>query len=429
MHRIAIALLSVTLFACPGPAPTPDAGNPDAGSPDAGHQPTGLLQLQGPLEIAPGVTPPADVRVGVLWFPGIDTSNLAKPVAAESGPSLGATLPNRWSFDLQALPPASARAAVVSKGGGTGQASYGVVVLFRDGDGDGRLTVSASGASSDVLLGSSAGAMPFDVDGPGRRTLLVWREGTLGTDEPGLKAGLNVVTIDEAFATPVVVPPERDVKLTLTADPRLALTFCDAAYAFEPTPETACGQPVFRTPRVSAFFLGFPEGGLVGTVQVTLGTRAVTNARVMINGTVVPADSESSYTLFEFFPVVLRVGTPNRVRVDVPGLEPVVLDALMPAAPEVQAPLVNASVSSGGRLAMKWTAVPGASEYSVSLSADTGEATFESTKLTEFSLEAPVATGPATARVSVLSETALGRHRTVGTSETAIPVTLVPAGP
>jgi hypothetical protein len=437
----ALLALSTFLFACPGPAPVPpgDGGLPppaDAGSDggaDAGRDAgvedppsdagTGLFSLGGGLVLDTGVRTPAELRVAVLWFPAIDTAQPSRPAGAETGTQvLRNPFPARWQLELFAEPPAKARGAFTTPRGGSGTRSVGQLVLFRDVDGDGQLTLDDQGGSLDEVWGSSAGVMPFDADGPGYRLLVVWREGTLGTDEAGYRAGFNLVAIDEPFATPVVVPSATDVTLIATGDPRHALTFCEAAYAPEP-PEFACGQRIFRTPRVTAV-LTSSDGVLLASVQASAGARALTNATVRLNGTVMPFDGDSGYLLVELEPTVIHLGM-NSLRVEAPGFEPVKLEVVLPRAPTFILPVEHADLMVEDEFTVSWFDSEGATTFDVSITAQNGQSAFTTTHQREATLSAPNAPGPATVRVVATAERAQGRHTALGMSDGARDVTLI----
>lgn len=436
MSRLSLLLAAAALLtACPGPvtpdspdagSSSPDAGQeqPDAGEPDAGHVEPGLLRIGGPLELAPRVTAPAHVRLAVLWFPSVDTS-MPRPFAAtESGPSLGQALPNRWSFDVRAEPPAEARKEVLSpEGVATGEISWGVLVAFRDVDGDGKLTIGAQGTTTDELLGSSAGAMPFDFDGPGLRTLILWRKGTVGADEPGVAQGFNLVRMSEPFARPSVFPSSMDFPLTLTADARLALMTCPAAFG-EEADEFACNQRRFLTPTVSALAMSF-EGFQVTTVSLAAGKRAVTDAKVTLNDVVLPRDAEGGHVLFELFPQVLLRGE-NTLRIEAPNHEPLELKLTFPGEPVLQTPAANAELVAGEVELVKWSPIAGATSYDVGLSVDdVGNGTYVSVATPEAQVTVPEETGNATLTLGVMAMTQLPRHSIIGTSSLAVPVKVV----
>lgn len=429
MSRLSILLAAAALLtACPGPAPTPTP--PDAGDttkPDAGQvdppPPTGLLHLGGPLELAPGVPAPTNVRLAVLWFPTLDPSAPQAFTASESGPLLPETLPNRWSFDIQAEPPAQARSEVTAANGATGAISWGVVVAYRDVRADGQLSMMDGMPLPDVIVGSSAGAQPFDFDGPGVRTLVLWRQGTLGSDETGLEQGFNLVRMSEPFARPSVFPKSMDFTIALEGDRRLQLMACPQAFGGMPT-EFACGQRVFRTPTVNAMAMSFEEGIQFATVTITAGPRVITDAVVTLNNVVIPRDTEGAYTLMELFPQALQRGA-NTLRVEAPQHEPVVLTLMFPEAPTLQAPQANGELSAGTKETVRWSAVQGATNYDVSLSMESGSGDYVSVEQPEAEVTVPDETGDATLFVGVMANTPVRRHSVIGTSSISVPVKIV----
>ncbi|MFZ5445154.1 MAG: hypothetical protein ACOZQL_34510 [Myxococcota bacterium] len=431
MVRTSLAglLLTLTLAACGGTSqPPPDGGQPppeDGGTvtppPDAG-QPT-LATLGGPLVLDTGVQTPAELRVAVLWFPSVDSAMPARPRAAESSRvAMANPFPARWSLELFSEPPVEARAEFSTPGGGAGARSVGALVLFRDVDGDGRLTIDAEGRSRDQLFGTSAGAMPFDIDGPGLRHLIIWRTGTLGTDEAGYQQGFNLVIIDEPFVPPVVRPLDTAVTLTATADPRQALTFCDEAYVSEPD-EFACGQLLYRTPRVFTL-IGHSDGVRFASVQVFSGKRAVANARVRLNGVELLSDGESGFVLFELFPVVIRDGH-NSVRVEAPGLEPINVEALLPPAPTFVSPDAGVDVTAGADVTVTWTGADSADSFDVSISAENGSGDYVTTAQRQATVKAPQTPGEATIRIVSMAERHLGRNLGFGSVEISRAVNVV----
>ncbi|MDP1827469.1 MAG: hypothetical protein Q8L48_29635 [Archangium sp.] len=443
MRLTLLVALSTLLAACGGPAPLPyfpvpfDAGESipdgghvepgpvDAGTPDAGPAPVpGLVTLAGPLEISDGIVPPTNTRLAMLWFSSLDTSAPRRFDAVEDGRKLGEPVPARWRFDVSATPPESARGAWSTPGGGAGLASWGAVVAFRDMNNDGALTVLDDGTTPDELVGSSAGALPFDADGPGVRTLLLWRQGTLGADEDGMVQGFNLVRVTGPLDRPSLFPTSMDLPLPITNDPRLGLMFCPPAFS-APSPELACGQRVFRTPQVHAVALSAAEGFTVAYVQVHAGPRPVFDARVTLDGAVLPFTLDGTYSLIELSPRVLRAGH-HQLRVEAPYHEALNLELVLPARPHVTAPAVSAQLQANQVQWVKWDAVPLANSYGVSLFLGDSPGVSVESLQNEAKLPLPAGTGPATLEVTALSLIAAPRHFLLGSATTSMPVTLVP---
>ena len=442
--RLSVLLAAVTLMACPAPHPQPpppappDAGPvqqpPDAGPvqqpPDAGPMnppdagPPPLIHLEGPLELQSNVTLPQNLRVGVLWFAGIDPQLPSGPRASESGNALSQPLPSRWQLDVRAEPPAEARSQFQSPGGGAGTYAVGTLVIYNDADGDGTLTIDQDGSTSDQIVGSSAGAMPFDLESDPLRTLIIWREGTIGTDETGFTQGFNLVTINEPFAQPTRVPLDTNVTLRPNLDPRLNLMFCPPAFVAE-TPEIACGQRVYRAPRIAAMLMAMDQFGFVASVGVKAGQRDVTNARVLLNGVVLPVDPDGNYGLLEFIPSVIHTGV-NQVRVEVADMDSVEFEVTLPAVPTLSTPFSGAQLPTAQSVTIAWQPVPGATSFDVSLFPDSGQGgAYETTTQTHLDVMTPADPGAATLSIGVIAEGRVGRHLSLGTSNLTVPVELV----
>lgn len=446
-RRLAFVALLAAFTACPGPAPlpfpepdapaeTPDASAPvvvrprlptrhgswpdvtapelnvpDVSVPDAGVV---LFSVGGALELGAYATIPADVRAGVLWFPSIGTSSPRPFAGVESGPALSGT---SWSLDLRHEPPAIARGAVSPSQGATGSISYGVIVLWRDLDGDEALT------GSDVIEGSSAGAMPFDADGPYARAMLVWRRGQLGADESDFVEGFNVVNAVAPFEA--LRPITGDVRLAYSQDPRLRLMTCPAAFSADDL-ELACGQLRFLTPRLNALASTYEDDLMIIDLSVFGGARQIIDAQVSINGVDVPVGPGGGYAMFEMLPTkVLRAGQ-NTLRVVAPGYLPLTVDVFFPVKPSFLAPSAGASLQVSTGTQLSWSVVPHSTKFTASLRGPLNTWGFAITDLTSAMLTTPWAAGQGELMLEVEARTPVSRHEIVGTNKVSMPVTLVP---
>ncbi|MFZ5441248.1 MAG: hypothetical protein ACOZQL_14665 [Myxococcota bacterium] len=423
------ALGSALLLGCPAPQPVPspadggDAGvTGDAGT-DAGTD-AGVVDagpsVGGPLELV--VAPSTPVQLAVLWFPSRASEAPLPPGGATSAAPLSPRA-ERWSLALTEAPPLAARAAVSTPGGGTGSVSWGVMVAFRDVDGDGRLTVAADGTSPDVLLASSAGAAPFDFDGPGVRHVLEWREGQVGSDEGELVEGFNLVRL-EGFAAPSPVPLGTDVPLRIDALPRYALSFCPEAYVSDPD-ELACGLRVYPTPQVLGVAWRLP-GFSFTSVGLRAGRRAIANATVTLNDVSLTPDGQGSYVFVESSPAVLRPGT-NTLRISAPLHDELVLDFTMPGMIDGLRPLEGAELGAGKAFDVSWAPVSSATQYDVSVTDPTGLTTANvTTSALRVTVDAPTTVGAATIGVVASTPTKRQRHLILGSTLLEQQVSIVP---
>lgn len=392
----------------PAPAPVPPASGPV------------LFSVGGPLELR-GAAPGGRVRFGVAWFPSLAVGAPERPRGASSGAvAVVPPLPARWALDVTAAPPLEARGRVETSQGGAGAISYGVLVAFRDGDGDETLVIDAEGRSRDVLLGSSAGAMPFDFEAPVEQYLLVWREGVIGDDEPAWAPGFNLVRVTGARRVLSVMPPRLDVPLALTQDPRLALTFCDEAFA-TPAPEFPCGQRLYASPTVTSELASEPSGAAL-RITVRAGQRLVTDAVVTVDGWLLP-EADGAYSLEEAFPSLLVPGL-HTVRVEAPGLETVTLTQPQLVAPQLLAPTSDEALTLNSVAQVRWSATAGASRYGVGLRAAGVELFSGTTSDLVSEVPLPAEPGEVELRLRAEREQAAGRHQVRASAESAWPLRL-----
>jgi hypothetical protein len=392
----------------PSPTPVPPASEPV------------LFSVGGPLELR-GAAPEGRVRFGVAWFPALAVGAPERPRGASSGTvAVVPPLPARWGLDLTAAPPLEARGLVETAQGATGAISYGVLVAFRDGDGDETLVIDADGRSRDVVLGSSAGAMPFDFEAPAEQYLLVWREGLIGDDEPAYAPGFNLVRVTGARRVLSVMPPRLDVPLALTQDPRLALTFCDEAFA-APAPEFPCGQRLYASPTVVSELASSPAGASL-RITVRAGQRLITDAVVTVDGWLLP-EADGAYSLEEPFPSLLVPGL-HTVRVEAPGLETVMLTQPQLVAPQLLAPSSDEPLALNSVAQVRWGATLGASRYGVALTAAGVELFSGTTSDLVSEVPLPAEPGEVELRLRSEREQATGRHRVRASAESAWPLRL-----
>lgn len=407
MTRLLAALLTLLLTACDfGPFPdAPDAGRPDGGAPEA---PQVLAHFEGPVTIeAPA--PTRNLRFGIVWFRALGASPAVRPSGASSSPRTF-DAPSRWSLDLTEPPPFAARGAYTTPGGGSGLISYGIVVAFRDADGDGRLTVDTDGYSGDELYGSSAGAMPFDLDDPGAHHAIVWREGTLGSDEGFLRTGFNRAQLvgERLF-------PAETTHVLISGDLRAGLMFC--AEAFTADSSFGCGQRLFRTPAISGQVSDAP-GGLTATFSVRAGPRAASDVTLTLNGWLLARDGDT-WNHVEASHAVLRPGR-NTVHLDGVGLAPTTIEFVLPT----RFTLESARTHRAGALAhLEWKESTGAQSYRVRLASSGVELSTE-TSDPWIDLTLPPKQGQASLVVSAVNVAAEGRHLVISHTDSAMELDL-----
>jgi hypothetical protein len=380
-----------------------------------------LLTLTGQLSLKEGLALERGVRLAIAWYPNLagDVPVAPRSIVTEELEYTG-IFPQRFSFPLYAAPAREALEVVTREDGTVGEAAVGQLFAYEDVDGDGRLTVDADGHSPDRILGSTAGAGPFDFFSNEQRDVVAWvkEADELGLASEGMKPGYNLLRVTSPVRPPRVMPLDTSIPLVLTGDPRLALIVCPEAYA-DPQAETACGVTVWSTPAVNGS-ISLREGALDVFVSVQNGARSVT-----VNGTALEPDSSGQiFTLSEPSANVLRVGV-NSVVVDAPGFQPITLEAIVPTPFDFVTPVAGEALKAGEAVRVEWTQAVGATLYSPSLSAvQTGDSTLvEGLSAT---LRVPAEPGPAMFEVTAFDRLAFSRSTVNGMTMRSVEVQIVP---
>lgn len=377
-----------------------------------------LVTLTGQLSLKEGVTLNSGVRLAIAWYPNLaaDAPVAPRSIVTEELEYTG-VFPQRFSFPLYAAPARQALEVVTTEGR-VSEAAVGQLFAYEDVNGDEQLTVDAQGHSPDRILGSTAGAGPFDFFSTERRDVVAWvkHADDLGLASQGMKAGYNLLKLTSPVRPPEVMPLDSPIPLVLSADPRLALIVCPEAYA-NPDAETACGVTVWSTPPVNGSISLHEDGVLEAFVSVQNGARSVS-----ING--VPIDPDPSgqvFTLWEKDSGALRVGV-NTVVVDAPGFQPLTLEAVVPSRFDLVPP---GTLRAGQRSRFEWTRAVGASYYSPSISSMSGGES-DLVEATSATLLVPNEPGPGSFSVTAFDRLAFTRSAVNGMSTRTVEVTIEP---
>ena len=389
-----------------------------------------LLTLGGQLTLAEGVSVGSGVRLAIAWYPNLggDTPRPPRAIATEELAYTG-TFPQNFTFRLYGPPAQAALEVVTHEDGTVGEAAVGQLLAYEDLDGDGQLTVDASGRSGDRILGSTAGAGPFDFFSSEERLVVAWVKGAddLGLAPQGMTPGYNLVRATHPLVPPEVLPLDTPFRLRMTGEPRLALIVCPEAYA-DPDREQACGVTVWATPAVNGSITLQDDGTLDAFVMVQVGGQTTGAARVAINGTPVLVDSSGlSYALSEATPSVLRLGR-NVVSIEVAGYSPLLLEATVPERFELTSPLAGARVAPGSSLQVSWTAAAGATHYLASMFVDAPGSKTDTELTTGLGATLVVSdtAGAGQLTVTAFDRLTFSRSAVLGLSERAISLDVAP---
>lgn len=377
-----------------------------------------LVTLSGQLSLKEGLTLTQGVRLAIAWYPNLaaDTPVAPRSIVTEELEYTG-VFPQRFQFPLYAAPARQALEVVTSEER-VSEAAVGQLFAYEDMNGDEQLTVDARGHSPDRILGSTAGAGPFDFFSSERRDVVAWvkHADDLGLASQGMKAGYNLLKVTSPVRPPEVMPLDAPIPLVLTGDPRLALIVCPEAYA-NPDAETACGVTVWSTPPVNGSITLRDDGVLDAFVSVQNGARGVT-----VNGVALEPDpSGQVFTLYEKMSSALRVGA-NTVVVDALGFQPLTLEAVVPSQFDL---VVPGPLKAGERARFEWGKAIGASYYSPSIGSMTGGES-DLVEGTSATLLVPPDPGPGIFSVTAFDRLAFTRSAVNGMSIRSVDVTIVP---
>ena len=367
-----------------------------------------LVTLGGQLTLKEGLTVGGGVRLAIAWYPNLAGDNPTPPKAiATEEVSYTGSFPQNFTFRLYGPPAAAALERVEREDGTIGEAAVGQLLAYEDLDGDGKLTVDATGRSADRILGSTAGAGPFDFFSSAQRDIVAWVSDAddLGLKVQGMKAGYNLLRFTSPFEPPAVLPLDTPIPLALTGDPRLALIVCPEAYA-DPDAQVACGVTIWNTPEVMGNLAWQADGSMNAFFLVKVGGEQTTQARITVNGVEVPLDQgATSYSLLEATPSAMRPGL-NTVVIEAPGYSAMTMQVRVPGDFSITSPVGGTQVAPGATLAVAWTASTDATGYAASMFVD-GPGPGSDTELTT-SLTTSITVPPTTGR-GELSVTAFER--------------------
>ena len=332
-----------------------------------------LAAVSGSMIPTPETELDGPVRLALAWYPQWLAAeqpgggDLPPAIVTEDVEARG-TFPVDFSFPIYRPPP---REALAPLDGLAGRGAFGVLLAYRDLDGDRRLSpIPARGAPVDRVIGSSLLGDP-------RTTFALLYVDSPQPAETGLRPGLNLVmAVNEEDAE--VVPLSTRVRLALTAGGPIYDAFvCEAGWlAFLFT--DVCGLPAGGEE-------GPPGFGFAGSVtldgdrlQVELrvtsdGVPAYPEANVNVNGRVIPwdpaaAEGQGAFVLVEDATTLVRPGSSFVVSVAAAGVSRGAVFAI-PGEFSILTPGEGATVTASEPLLLSWTAAPGADEYYAGFSA------------------------------------------------------------
>jgi hypothetical protein len=396
MTRRLLSLRSLLLLAvaCGTPVDTTYAGEP-------------LVTLRGQASVTATDRPDGPVRLTLAWYPGLVDDAAARPSAPAGiltvDVAFTSTFPADFVLPLYQPPP---RSALVEVGGLVrGRAATGILLAYRDVNGNGQLdTLPAEGGpgARDRVVGTSWGSAESFV--------LLYVE-QAQAPETGLRRGLNLLRIAPAGGG--VVPLTTPIPLALGAGGGpLDLFICEAAWDDTPDAAPPCGLDLEPPPPHPGTLRVEGTVALAGTrvtvdVLVSRDGEQLTGATVTLKDRVVPyVEERGAYGLDVEDPTLLTEGGTVTLRA-LFGEEETRRSLTVPGGFSITRPAPGAQVKGGAELTVGWTAAPGAEAYDVRVLTPEGMPLWQS-YLTEVGTTFSPATheGPATLSVSAVSRPA-----------------------
>lgn len=326
--------------------------------------PPPALSLQGQLVSGTVLTPPGAITLAVAWYPawyGGAPAGPAKAVVTQHATYEG-SFPLDFTFKTEGPPPAEAMVDLARKGG-AGQAAFGVLIAFRDDNGNGELDIGTGDTPSpDRIVGVS---MPDpSLPAPPHSWFVVYLDGTPGaTDLLGgytLEQGYNLVQIHTEYGSEAV-PASTPIALRITNTNALGYFACAQA-TFDYAATIACGiDPYDGKYQLRGILFGFAPS----QVRILDGHGARSDGTLTYDGAVVPYDPAP----FESYQVNSVPGV-NTIQVDVPGFPLETITATIPGPVHLTAP-VPATLRSGSSIDLSWDADPAVELYDVIVHNDT----------------------------------------------------------
>jgi len=334
--------------------------------------------------------------------------------------------PVDFTFTLTGAPPAAALFDL-SKTGGTGHLAYGILIAFRDGNGNGTFDANSAGTSNgDVIAGIS---VPDPSRPPPAHSFFVlYLDGKVAANDtwgafPMLQQGYNLMEIHYDFGINPV-PLATSISIPITHSPALNIYACQAAFQDVGWLKRACGiDPYGGTWRARGALFSTPTGTDAWTA-VNDADGAVTNASITLDGA--PFAYDAVGESYNFSTTQLQ-GT-HSMSFTVPGRGSETLSFTLPDVVTISSPSPNQSFSSGAAVPIAWAPAAGTAYYDVYFLADDGSGNwlFHTITSDKAAMTPPISfVGPAHLTVKALAPLAVGSQGSFLTpiSQTRVNVT------
>jgi hypothetical protein len=372
---------------------------------------TQTVKISGQLVGVSSNTQDHPLLLAMGWYPAFAGTAPGSPAAAvlsQANLSYQGNFPLDFTFSLSGPPPAAALFDL-STTGGKGHLAYGVLIAFRDLNGNGKLDpFDTNGTPVDQVVGVSVPDLALPP--PAHTYFVLYLEGSVAPNDTWgaqpLQQGYNLMEIHYDFGIEPV-PLDTPVTIPITNDAAVNLYACSSAFA-SPVFQRTCGiDPFDGKMQLSANLFSAPTGSS-GQFGIFSANGVVANANVTLDGAPVAYDPVS-----QSYPYSSTSSMPgsHTLVLQAPGFPDETLTFNMPPLVTIQSPTQGQQFVSGSPVNIAWGSVAGAAYYDLYFldSSGTNNWLFH-TITTSTSVTTPPInfTGPARLQVKALPQMAVG---------------------
>jgi hypothetical protein len=357
--------------------------------------------LKGQLSSSASSQQSEKLRLAMGWYPTFVGTAPGSPVGAvitQANIEYSGSFPVDFNFTLTGTPPPQALFDL-SKTGGTGHLAYGVLIAFRDVNGNGVFDANSAGTpNADVIAGLS---VPDPSRPPPEHSyFVVYLDGKPAANdyfsaEP-LQQGYNLLEIHYDFGIERV-PMTTAITIPITNSPALNIYACQAAFQDINWFKRSCGiDPYGGTWQARGALFSTPTGTNVW-LYLNDADGNVANASITFDGAPFTYESVGQSYLFT---TAQLTGT-HSLSFTVPGRASETMSVTVPEPVTVSSPSASQSFRSGTTVPISWSAAAGIAYYDIYFLGDANGEWLFHTITNRTSLTTPPITYVGTARVIV----------------------------
>jgi hypothetical protein len=376
-----------------------------------GNNPSTSVQLKGQFLGAASAKQSDALLLAMGWYPTFAGTAPGSPVGAVFNQNLKfqGNFPVDFTFTLEGAPPAAALFDL-SQTGGKGHLAYGVLIAFRDTNGNGKFDENSAGQpGGDVIAGIS---VPDPSRPPPEHSyMVVYLDGQPAASDYysafALQQGYNLLEIHYDYGIDPV-PLSTSIGIPITNSPALGLYACQAAFQQMGWFKRACGiDPYGGTWQAQGAIYSTPTRTFMN-LYLNDADGNVSGAAISLDGT--PVTYDSTTKTYAFTTTSQLQGT-HSLSLAVPGRASETMSLNLPGPMIVSAPGQNQTLSPGSPVAIAWAPAAGTAYYDVYFLTDDGNGSwlFHTITTATSATTPPINyTGPAHVSVKAIAPLATG---------------------